>query len=787
MLKFQIIQTKSGEKKNWVTITGDATIENIVQTIRTNEKAKAICEKIQAEPDEAKQKKMKENLPMICFNGYFDGYRDIKSLRVPTGFSILDFDNLKDPVDEVFARVVASSHIKYVRLMFRSPRRNGLKLLVWSNFKDLLEEADSKVVINTKHHSMYDELCAIFAPMMGEVKVDEGAKDISRNCYMSYDPDIYYNENSEQYIMPPANMVKVQKQVISYNNVTATGSGGEAATWLKEMIEFLDSNQMDITIEYQDWLAMGFLIKKILGNSTNAFKYWHMLSQHNPKYEVNECRKKLENIMSQNNDTSLTKLAIATNLLKKYKINFKSNDCKKDPTNFKDEKYHLGDLFGLLRQDGVKIVRDTLTGSHLMTVPNYLGGQPFLFEGDGDRNINGLLNHILLMYDLDLTKTQLNQIINSPNDLEIEADFIRKYFDEELLYTKDDEWNKFKKNIIFEDDCNINIFKRWMLGAMDNLFSDDKFYDILIMIDDKGGNVGKSKFIKNHLSKPFRNIYGLKKHYFDMGQYMFDATKKNFNERKQEYQSVISYKEEINAQHFKSHDNVRSYLSGDDITGNVKYEVNAGFAQRCVTFIGCSNNQHMLPNDPNVRRYNMAPVKKLNFDKVEVDFRKVWGYIYHLWLTGVRYRDISVDSEYKDEYISKNQDDITLSKIIVPISEGRPLYIDEIIRQITALQMEGRVGLKQQLDTQKIKDILKQLKIARSETNKRYTDDNGKIKMNKAFYMCRIADSYLPIVYPEKPLDKKELPQVLKQIEIGKIDIPEHIEGWDNFFNETEK
>ena len=117
--------------------------------------------------------------------------------------------------------------------------------------------------------------------------------------------------------MPPANMVKVQKQVISYNNVTATGSGGEAATWLKEMIEFLDSNQMDITIEYQDWLAMGFLIKKILGNSTNAFKYWHMLSQHNPKYEVNECRKKLENIMSQNNDTSLTKLAIATNLLKK--------------------------------------------------------------------------------------------------------------------------------------------------------------------------------------------------------------------------------------------------------------------------------------------------------------------------------------------------------------------------------------------------------------------------------------------------------------------------------------
>jgi hypothetical protein len=157
-LKKIVYGIKTGEK-------GFADVKNVRDIFQSKGK----CE----EYDEAKKK-----LSVICFNGEFSK-RSKDGLTKGSGLLILDFDHIKG-LEELKAHF---RHQDWVILMFDSPSGDGIKVVC-------------RIPI-VKSDEEFKQYYASFQQKYP--KMDGSGKDISRACFYSYDPDLYYNPQAKEY------------------------------------------------------------------------------------------------------------------------------------------------------------------------------------------------------------------------------------------------------------------------------------------------------------------------------------------------------------------------------------------------------------------------------------------------------------------------------------------------------------------------------------------------------------------------------------------------------------
>ena len=114
-------------------------------------------------------------------SGLFEGGRKMSFLKTYNPFVILDIDKL-DP--EVLPDLIMKTRkLPYTKLVFISPSGRGLKIIV---------EVDSEM---TKHSVAYWQVMNFYKDSL-MVEIDKSGKDITRLCFMSYDPEAYFNEES---------------------------------------------------------------------------------------------------------------------------------------------------------------------------------------------------------------------------------------------------------------------------------------------------------------------------------------------------------------------------------------------------------------------------------------------------------------------------------------------------------------------------------------------------------------------------------------------------------------
>jgi hypothetical protein len=129
--------------------------------------------------DKEKRNEEKSKLKSICFSGEFSR-RSAKNIINHSGFACLDFDDIDDPV----CLRDSLQDNEYIYSAFISPSGNGVKAIV----------KVPKDIPNYKKY--YEALCETF-----DTKLDTKTKDISRVCYESYDPDLFINENSKEWVL----------------------------------------------------------------------------------------------------------------------------------------------------------------------------------------------------------------------------------------------------------------------------------------------------------------------------------------------------------------------------------------------------------------------------------------------------------------------------------------------------------------------------------------------------------------------------------------------------------
>ena len=143
--------------------------------------SKELVEKIRKEKDKETRNLLKQELPAICFSGKFNKRED-KAIDVHSGIICLDFDDFKTKKDLKDKRLELKKDI-HTRALFTSPSGNGLKALVCIP-PDV--ENHKKYFLSLQDYYNCEEF-------------DKSCKNISRVCYESYDPLLYYNPDSELY------------------------------------------------------------------------------------------------------------------------------------------------------------------------------------------------------------------------------------------------------------------------------------------------------------------------------------------------------------------------------------------------------------------------------------------------------------------------------------------------------------------------------------------------------------------------------------------------------------
>lgn len=203
-------------------------VDKVVQRIKAG-RSKVLIDQLRSCTDEKKRKEIKTQLPSICFSGTFSKRED-KSLIQHSGLIAIDFDHLNERLSELRDRLLKD---KYTFILFISPSGDGLKLVV-------------KIPANVETHA---KSAFALTDYYKDEKLDE-FKDVSRICFESYDPDIYFNQESDVF-----NILK-EEQIIK-RSIATTEVIYDYDIILSNIEKWMDSKGE----YYQDGNKHKFLVK----------------------------------------------------------------------------------------------------------------------------------------------------------------------------------------------------------------------------------------------------------------------------------------------------------------------------------------------------------------------------------------------------------------------------------------------------------------------------------------------------------------------------------------------
>ncbi len=173
--------------------------------------------------------------------------------------------------------------------MFLSPSGNGLKLL----FK-----------IDPELHLASFKGIEKYLKETYDLSADPSGKDVSRACFISYDPDLHKYESAEKF----KNIVQDEVTVNTETGEVfekSSGSRGELPPKLRKsldraeyVVEQIVEKGIDLTQDYNSWMEIGMCFS-VFGEAGRQL--FHEVSQFHENYRSSETNKKFDNFIRTSN------------------------------------------------------------------------------------------------------------------------------------------------------------------------------------------------------------------------------------------------------------------------------------------------------------------------------------------------------------------------------------------------------------------------------------------------------------------------------------------------------
>ncbi len=134
---------------------------------------------------------VKSRLPHFTPSGLYGERRRIEQLLEYNPVVVLDIDHVGHDAARIRDK---AGELEYTIASFISPSGNGVKILV---------AADSD---KDNHEDTYFQIADYYGRFLG-LDIDRSGKDVTRACFVSYDPDLSYNPNAKVFSTRTSNSV----------------------------------------------------------------------------------------------------------------------------------------------------------------------------------------------------------------------------------------------------------------------------------------------------------------------------------------------------------------------------------------------------------------------------------------------------------------------------------------------------------------------------------------------------------------------------------------------------
>ena len=194
--------------------------------------------------------KLKKQLLAFTPCALFKGGRKMEYIVSYSQFLVLDLDDLNESLEPTFANIASCP---YIYSCFRSPSGNGLKILV-------------EVTSQRVHHDHAFGQVANYFERLLQVAIDRSGKDITRLCFMSYDPLIYINPRHQ----------KFEVDISVSIHAAPVQEAGQGVPLIPQQSLATVGNEKHSEDLFQECIA--FTNKKMLYREGNRNNYIHLLA-----------------------------------------------------------------------------------------------------------------------------------------------------------------------------------------------------------------------------------------------------------------------------------------------------------------------------------------------------------------------------------------------------------------------------------------------------------------------------------------------------------------------------
>lgn len=180
---------------------------NIFTDIKEGKYAESI-NAIRAQKEKKERDLLKKKIPGFTPSAIFSERRAILNVKEYTGLIVIDIDNISESKADFLKMLLIKD--PYVAACFISPSY-GLKVFIITNCK------------NKDEHNLAWETCANYISQYQkyvQFKVDPSGKDVSRLCFISYDPTAFMNLNAQMLDIDYSLLLKEEEFSIVSNRKT---------------------------------------------------------------------------------------------------------------------------------------------------------------------------------------------------------------------------------------------------------------------------------------------------------------------------------------------------------------------------------------------------------------------------------------------------------------------------------------------------------------------------------------------------------------------------------------
>ena len=186
--------------QNFTTITENKPFADILTDIKTGKYRGPLTyiRKCLQEQKLESYEKAKKGLPAFTPSGQFEGGRNQEKLIKYSGIIVLDFDKLSQ--EQLKKCRESSMDDPHTMALFISPSGNGLKVFVQTQ------------ATAATHKDTFLKVQAYYEKLTG-LSIDKSGKDFTRLCFMSLDPDLYHNPNSQVFQNSEPEQTKIEESL----------------------------------------------------------------------------------------------------------------------------------------------------------------------------------------------------------------------------------------------------------------------------------------------------------------------------------------------------------------------------------------------------------------------------------------------------------------------------------------------------------------------------------------------------------------------------------------------